>query len=112
MSIEERRQFPRIPYMVSIYDLQRLHIQGALRDISEGGVGIKGIEAEVGEIKTFIIPVDEIPDIDALVFHGQCRWVTRDDDGSCIAGFEITRISKENLQLLGKLIHYLTGGTT
>ncbi len=108
MSADERRQAPRVPYMVSIYDLRRLHVEGTVRDISETGFGVRGIKAAVGEVKTFIIPVEEVVDIDALIFAGICRWTSTDLDGQWLTGFELTKISEENLRHLRRLIRFLS----
>jgi len=108
MSADERRRAPRVPYMVSIYELKRLHVEGTVRDLSETGFGMRGIKAAVGEVKSFIIPVEEVVDIDALIFAGTCRWASTDVDGQWLTGFELTKISEENLRHLRRLIRFLS----
>jgi hypothetical protein len=107
MLADERRRASRVPYMVSIYELKRLHVEGTVRDLSETGFGVRGIKATVGEVKTFIIPVEEVVDIDALIFAGTCRWASRDTDGQWLTGFKLTKISEENLRHLRRLIRFL-----
>jgi hypothetical protein len=110
MWADERRRIPRVRYTVSIYELRRLDVEGTVRDITEHGVGVLGMKVEVGEVKTFIIPVEEIPEIDAVIFRAACKWTFTDEQDLRLSGFEITEISEENLGHLRKLIRFLMEG--
>ena len=80
---------------------------GILRDITESGVGIRGLRIEVGETKTFVIVPTDFLDIDPLIFDGQCRWTRKGRSGEHRAGFEITDISEPSLQELRRFIRFI-----
>lgn len=104
---EATRAFRRIPYSVPVFEKKDLKKKGMLRDITENGLGIRGLRTEVGETKTFVIAPTDFLDIDPLVFDAQCRWTKRDRNGEYLAGFEITDISEPSLRELRKLIRFI-----
>jgi hypothetical protein len=78
-------------------------------DVTEKGVGVRGIDAEVGETRTFVISADEFTLVGPFAFEATCRWVNRDGaEGDFLAGFEITKISEDGLRELRNLIRALT----
>ena len=79
-----------------------------VRDISELGVGVEGMETEANDERSFVIMCDEIVDIDPIEFDAVCRWAKAGNDGTHSAGFEITHISKSAQIELKKLIHNLS----
>jgi hypothetical protein len=78
---------------VPVYDIGRPERVGKLRDVSEGGMGIQGIEAGVGETKTLVIAGDEFGEYSTFVLDVTCRWEAMGPDKEPIAGFEISNIS-------------------
>ena len=54
--VENMRELPRhhLSMAVTIYEATRPEVKGTLRDITEKGVGITGISARVGEVKTSV----------------------------------------------------------
>ncbi|MBI5251614.1 MAG: PilZ domain-containing protein [Desulfomonile tiedjei] len=111
MIIYDMRQLPRylLTVVVPVYDDARPQQQGMLRDITEKGIGITGIQARIGEIKTLAIVCGEYFGGNDIRLEAECRWVEHDPSGdSWQAGFQIIKISKENLVQLRRLVGTLT----
>ena len=62
---------------------------GIVVDITEGGFGLKGIEAIIGESKNFAIPADEFFDVAQVEFQARCCWVNREE--STVNAFQDSR---------------------
>lgn len=99
----------RLDFDALIYDLRNPETQGRVRDVSEEGVGLAGIEADVDEIKTLVILGDPYGEIEPFEFRARCRW-TRKDDGDWMTGFQITDIAEEHRRELQKLIELVASG--
>jgi hypothetical protein len=111
VDVEPARLFPRdlVEFPVPVYDSRNRHIKGTITDITEKGVGVRGIEVEVGETRMFVIPAADFTLVDSFAFEAQCRWVKREDvEGNLLAGFQITGISPDGLMQLRNLIRALT----
>ncbi len=107
---QERREIPRrIPSMqITVRDIKNENTKGTVKDITEKGLAVRGIKAEIGESKSFAILGDEIGIIDPFELSAECRWVGIDDsDGQTVAGFMVTAISDRDLQSLQELISIL-----
>ena len=107
------REFVRheVDFELPIYEASRPEIHGMVRDISEYGVGMVGIEAAVGDKKTLVILGDEFGEFLSFEFEGYCRWRVVDrDDGTCVTGFAIDKISQDDLRQLRKLVRLITVG--
>jgi hypothetical protein len=79
---------------VVIYELRHPKIKGRLMNIAERGIGIRGIEAAIGETKTFIVPTEAFylgfSPLDPVRFVAKCKWARKDRiSGHWYAGFEI-----------------------
>jgi len=90
------RKFRRVDLNipVEIYDVEA-SATGILRDISEKGLRVAGIGANVGQAKTFQIPIDMFMQTDPLLIVAECKWV--ETQGKVkrhpVAGFEIKDLS-------------------
>ncbi len=95
-------------FPVRIYDSGNPFATGFVRDISEKGVCVEGIEAAVGEIKNFIVRSGAFGEGHTLVFEGKCRWVNPEQSPGkkWLAGFEITSISNLDSGELRKLVRF------
>ncbi len=105
--IESMRELPRhhLAMAVTIYEATRPEVKGTLRDITEKGVGITGIPARVGEVKTLVIPAETFIEADKIVFEAKCAWAQAEGtEDQYVAGFQITSISEECLEDLRSLI--------
>jgi uncharacterized protein (DUF433 family) len=84
---------------------------GAVKDITEKGLAVSGIEADIGEVKTLAILGDEIGIIDPFEFVAEYRWVgSEGSEGPSVAGFQLTAISDQDLLRLQELIDFLDLG--
>ena len=106
------RRLPRdyLVVQVPIYDVGRPEARGVIRDLTEEGIGIIGIEAGLDEIKILAILTGNRRLADKIVFEAKCRWVKKDSEGEYMCGFRITNITKENLGKLRELIQELNWG--
>ncbi len=94
-------------FTIPVYDTEALEKEGWILDITEKGLQLNGIEAEVGQTKSLLIRADEFHDIYPFAFDAVCRWINAGDDQEGI-GFEITDISETGLNELRKLLKLLT----
>ncbi len=108
--IDDVRALPRhyLSVSVSIYEPNLPNRKGRLQDITERGLGVIGIEARIGEIKSFAIPCRDFLDLDNIWFEATCIWAepgrTQEEWHT---GFQITGISPENMAHLRELIRLL-----
>jgi len=100
-----------LDFELPIYETVHPEVQGRVRDITERGIGIAGLETSQEEIKDLVIPGDFFGEVGPVEFVASCRWARIEGTtGVCQAGFEIIRISNENLRMLRKLIHLVAFG--
>jgi hypothetical protein len=107
VTIADLRKLPRSQLVDWIYikDTTYRGTEYDVQDITEQGLQIADLKAEVDEIRSFLIAAEEIKGVGLIEFDGRCRWTRRDkDNGRYSAGFEITSISDEALTELRKLI--------
>jgi hypothetical protein len=106
------RRLPRDYLMVQvpIYDVGRPEARGVIRDLTEEGIGIIGIEAGLDEMKTLAILTGIGRLADKIVIEAKCRWAKMDSERQYVCGFRITNITKENLEKLRRLIQELNWG--
>lgn len=105
-----------VGFDVPVYDINQPEYIGKLHDVSEDGMGIQGIEANVGETKTLVISGDEFGEYSTIVLDAECKWVGVRSDGP-MAGFEISHLSvgsMAELNLLFELVRlpYRNRGTS
>jgi hypothetical protein len=112
VDINHAREFPRC-YMalgLPIYDKEDSEAEYDVVDLTEKGVQVGGIAAKVGDKKSLIIKAGGLDQrIKPCAFDAECRWVKEDSQqGSHIAGFEITDITDSDLEVLLHIIKLLT----
>ncbi len=91
-----------------IYEPDRPEFQARVVDVSETGVQVRGIEAELDTIREFVLLGDAYGEVPPIEFEAICRWVTRDEGmDEPLAGFQITVISDNDLLELRKMIQVL-----
>jgi hypothetical protein len=104
------RKYRRMALNVAlpIYDIETSST-GILRDIAENGMRVAGIEASVGQTKTFQIPIDMFMQADPLLIVAKCRWVTTKGKKTeyFVAGFEIIDLSQADTETLRNFIRFL-----
>lgn len=108
----ESRRLPRC-YLVAevrVVDLLDRNVRGEVLDLTEQGCKVRGIECQVGEKRRFRVEAEGYPG-DALdcSFAALCRWGKwEQDEGSYVAGFEITDLSAKDRKNLQGVIRLLT----
>jgi uncharacterized protein (DUF433 family) len=111
----ERRQISRRSPSLQIVVCDRGNdsMRGIVKDITEKGLAVKGIEADIGELKTLAILGDDIGILDPFELTAECRWVgSEGSEGQSVAGFQVIAISDEDLQSLQGLIDLIDLGWT
>ncbi len=107
---KESRSYPRanLATKVSIYDLGTGSI-GILRDLSETGLRVAGIDASVGQAMTFQIPIEMFMQADPLLIVAECKWVEIKGRQKKypVAGFEILDLAERDSQMLRNFIKFL-----
>ena len=102
------RRFPRkrIQYPLLVCDAETPQLKGFVRDISEKGIAVEGIEADRGDLRALMIRSNELTDTSTFEFVVECRWARPAEDSGefPVSGFEITHISSGALEELMKLI--------
>jgi len=104
---QDTRLSPRhtVDFVLPIYETKRPETLGLILDLTEAGVGLRGIAARTGDTKSFVIPSDDFFEVSRVGFQALCRWAEKEaPSGEWLSGFEITSISKTDLIELGKLI--------
>jgi uncharacterized protein (DUF433 family) len=107
------REFVRheVDFELPIYELSRPDVHGLVRDVSEEGIGVSGIRADIGDVKTLVVLGDDFGQFSSFEFEGYCRWCYTDPaDGTSLTGFGINKISKGDLRQLQKLVLVVTTG--
>jgi PilZ domain len=94
---------------IGIHEKNNPQIMGRIIDLSEVGVGVSGLEAQVGELKSLVVVPDEFLEVEPFSFEAKCRWSRMgDEDKICNAGFEIADISVGNFIKLQELLQLMT----
>jgi hypothetical protein len=112
-SSTEKTMVPRLPrkeiYVpLPVQDAANPNVQGMIINISERGLGVKGLKAEVDETRKFIIRPDKFLQLRPFGLQVKCRWVKPSDDSHEIsAGFEIISIAEKEREELSTLIETL-----
>ncbi len=106
-SLETTRSRVRleVPFHVLVRDPKTPDAVGVLRDISEEGLRVAGMETPVHQERSLVICLDEALQMSPIEFDASCCWVSRKGFNlATMAGFEILRISRGNLKNLKALI--------
>ncbi len=105
------RQEPRCLTIMRlpITDMDNLNGDFHVKELSEKGLRIGNLSANVGERKNFLIQASEYADVQPFSFEAECRWAKNETNGERpVAGFEITRISDDDLRQLREFIQTAT----
>ena len=108
--MDEVRAHDRKPmdFGLPIIDSHNPEHPGLVCDISDDGVGTRGLSAQVGEIRIFVIPADDYFRSEPIVFKGICRWVEPGEDRwKNRAGFRVSKIFRGSLKGLQDIMRAL-----
>jgi hypothetical protein len=102
------RSRKKLEFLIPISDYHNPENTGLVYDISDEGVGARGLKAAVHEVKTFIIPTDDYFQADPIIFQGICRWVEeKDKRWESAAGFRVVHVTRGSLTGLQEIIRSL-----
>jgi uncharacterized protein (DUF433 family) len=94
---------------VKVYEENNPQNQGKLRDLSETGLGITGLEASEGEKKKIVLVPDEFMDLNKMALQVICRWFRPDKEkGLHSAGFQIQELDDKNAAAIRELVQLMT----
>lgn len=100
-----------LDFDIPVYEQGCPEIQGRVHDITEKGVGIRGLSMKVDEAKTLVVAGDAFGVVAPFEFSAICRWSGLDhEDGRYAAGFQILEISRLSMEELRKLIKLIAFG--
>ena len=95
-------------FPLPIYDSAGPENKGLVYDISEDGLGTRGLTALTDEIKTLVIPADEFFQAGPVIFQGMCTWIDEQEvDNPPAAGFRVVEVLKGSLKEVQALVHTL-----
>ncbi|MBM3298825.1 MAG: PilZ domain-containing protein [Deltaproteobacteria bacterium] len=98
-----------LDFELNVFDAYAPDKRGTVRDITEKGLGVTGIDVSPGEFRTLVVAPDEFLEIQPFMLKAECRWCEALElSGVCAAGFKIVHVSEENRESLRKLIRLLT----
>jgi len=100
------RDFVDVP--LPICDAEDPKNVGTIMDVTEKGLGIRGIRVQAGETKTLVFFSDRLFPVGPFALQAQCRWVKNGNgNGQIDSGFEITNISETGSQQLKKIVEWV-----
>lgn len=108
--VDEKRADTRrgVSMEIPAYDRDQPETHGYIRNISERGAQLRGVEVDVGETKTIVTLGDMSGEVAPFEFEARCCWTeTEPHRDQVVAGFEITQITEENRYELKKLMDVL-----
>jgi hypothetical protein len=104
------RRYPRadLAVHVPIYDIGS-GATGVLRDISETGLRVAGIESSVGQAKAFQIPIEMFMQAEPLLIIAECKWaeIKGRHKKYPVAGFAIIDLSERDRNIVQNFISVL-----
>ncbi|MBI5568439.1 MAG: PilZ domain-containing protein [Desulfomonile tiedjei] len=102
------RRFPRYGLAtvdLFVWDAENPSVRGRVIDISEEGIAVQGIEAQVEETKNFLMIGHQKYLAAPISFDAECRWVYWDQaSGMCTSGYEIVMIAEDDVERLRSVI--------
>ena len=92
-----------------VYDVSSAKY-GILRDISETGLRVAGLEYRVGDVTTLQLPIDSFTNADPPLVIAKCRWVSEEGNKIkyFVAGFKLMDLSSTDRKILNEFINLLT----
>ena len=101
------RDFIEVP--LPICDAEDPKNMGTITDVTENGLGVRGIRVQTGETKTLVFFSDRLFPVGPFALQARCRWVTNGNgSGQIDSGFEITSISEAGSRQLKKIVEWVT----
>ena len=99
------RSRKEVEFLLPISDSEQPENTGFVYDVADDGVGTRGLRAQVGEMKTLVIPADDYFHVEPIVFRGICRWVDeKPDRWESGSGFSVATVLRGSLSELQDMI--------
>jgi hypothetical protein len=96
---------------IPVYDIGAIGSSaiGLLRDISLEGFRIAGIESNVGDVKTFQLPLDMFMKAHPLILVGECFWVAPrvGNQSYWVTGYRMETVTETDADAITKFINFL-----
>jgi hypothetical protein len=88
-----------------VQDLTNPMVRGLVINISERGLGVKGLDVAADQVKALVVKPDAFLRLQPFFLKAKCRWVKpADDPFEILAGFEIISIGQQEQEELRNLI--------
>ena len=98
-----------VDFPLRIYEQSDSYARGSVLNISERGIGVKGIRATVSGVKTLLIRADEVFKVEPIVCEAVCRWIKpAREDRDCVGGYEVVKFVTGDLKTIQDLMKGLT----
>ncbi len=101
--VKNIRLFPRndLKFRLPIYEAGHSEMRGEILNVSDGGLAVIGLEAQVHETRTFVIPIKKAP----VLFKARCQWIRPEPvRGASVVGFDVVSVMKGDWQKFLELI--------
>lgn len=105
------RKFERdeVDFPLPVYERENPQARGFVLNISEHGMGVRGIRSGVHETKTYVIRADEVFQVEPIVCEATCRWIApAREDRSCVGGYEVVAFLSGDFKTVQHLMRALT----
>jgi hypothetical protein len=105
------RRFERdkVDFPLPVYEQQNPRARGFVLNISENGMGVRGIRSAVHQTKTYVIQADEVFQVAPVVCDATCRWIeSAREDRSCVGGYEVITFLSGDFNAVQHLMRALT----
>jgi len=97
-----------LEFLLPISESERPENTGLVYDISDDGIGTRGLRTKVHDLKTLVIPADDFFRMEPVVFQGLCRWVDeKEKRWESAAGLRVVRVLSGNLTKLQEIVRAL-----
>ncbi len=100
-----------ITVSIPVYDIGSIGSSaiGLLRDVSLEGFRIAGIESNVGDVKTFQLPLDMFIKAHPLILVGECSWVApgAGNQNYWVTGYRMETVTETDADAITKFINFL-----
>ena len=94
-----------VSFPLAIHEYNEPDNKGLICDLSANGLKIKGVSVKIGEVKTLVVPADQLLVISPIVFEATCRWVHREGhEGNLYSGFDINQVTSGSWRDLQTLV--------
>jgi hypothetical protein len=95
-----------LTFKLEVQDVKDPARHAIIRDISEWGLRIAGLEVSAGEERDLLILADVVSTLEPILVRAECRWnkIRGKTKKYPVAGFEITDISDIGREMLRKLV--------